>query len=65
MHALGVRKGVLFREVSSVQGCPYSKLPEQLHRKYSESEGKVLIYTHWGTEPRSPDHRECFHRCCC
>ena len=22
-----MRKGVLFREVSSVQGCPYSKLP--------------------------------------
>ena len=30
MHArvvLGVGKGVLFREVSSVQGCPYRVVP--------------------------------------
>ena len=30
MHArvvLGVGKGVLFREVSSVQGCPYRNVP--------------------------------------
>ena len=30
MHArvvLGVGKGVLFREVSSFQGCPYTKYP--------------------------------------
>ena len=37
MHArvvVGVGKGVLFREVSSVQRCPYREVPLYTHSKF-------------------------------
>ena len=34
VHVLGLGKGVLFREVSSVQGCPYRGVPLNLLSKH-------------------------------
>ena len=48
MHArvvVGMGKGVLFREVSSVQRCPYREVPlygqKHLHAKVSNAEAEV------------------------